>query len=519
MERSTTTDEALAAAAAGGDDDAFGVLYARYATPVHDFASRLTRSREDGADVTQLTFERAWRNLARRRTDKRFKPWLFAIAHNTAVEVLRKRRPTASVDDEEAGVFAVLASPSDSEAGLERGGVAHDVWAAAAALSRTEYSVLHHQFRSNMEPEEIAATMHMKIGAVYTALSRARGSLEEAFTAFQLARRGRRDCPRLDAVLGGQSPKALDGSTRRAIRRHIGGCDTCEANSKRFVAPAELFAAFVPLAAPPGLAAVSKVRPDRRRGQRRPSRATRLRWAAAAGIGCAALVAGAVAVSMAGDGLAEDTTAPRDPTTVASGTHEVGVPSTKRVVEVEWSRASDPGHGGQKISGVAGYAILWTQDRGELPPERQTLPREAASARSDELSAGEWWFVLRTVDGAGNWTRTARLGPFVIAVACPATVHIPYWQGEGALDFSVLRVGDEASVRARSSSAPGLATFEMLAASGVSFGISVDGEAVASVPVTAAGIEARIDLPRRATEVVLTHGVPIASASCSDAAS
>lgn len=96
MEAEARTDEALATATAAGDSAAFAVLYERYALRIHDFAARITRSREDGADVTQITFERAWRNLARRRPDRLFKPWLFSIAHHAALDLLRRpgrRRP------------------------------------------------------------------------------------------------------------------------------------------------------------------------------------------------------------------------------------------------------------------------------------------------------------------------------------------------------------------------------------------------------------------------------------------
>lgn len=323
MERSPETDEELAEAAAGGDADAFAALYARYGTPICDFASRLTRSRDDGADVTQLTFERVWRNLGRRRADKRFKPWLFAIAHNTAMEVLRKRRPTVSVDDEEAGVFAVLASPAEDVSELERREIAHDVWAAAAALGPTEYSVLHHQLRSGMGPEEIAAATGMKAGAVYTALSRARSSLEEAFIALQLVRRGRRDCPRLRAVLGEDAPEVFDRSTRRAIREHIGECEICDANSRRFVAPAELFGALVPVAAPPTFARISEREARPRQRVRRRTRGRPL----ATGAGLVAVIAaGAVAAGLAGGGGGGDATAPRDPTRIVSLTHRWASP-------------------------------------------------------------------------------------------------------------------------------------------------------------------------------------------------
>lgn len=508
MELAIASDEELAEAAAGGDEPAFAALYQRYATPVHDFAARVTRSRDDAADVAQLAFERAWRNLHRRRRDKRFKPWLFAIVHNTAVELLRRRRPAVSIDDEEAGMFAVLSADADVEADVVSGDVARDVWAAAAALSPTEYAVLHHQLRGGMSHDEIASAMDMKVGAVYTALSRARDAFEECFTALQLARRGRRECPDLDRLLGGSAPAALDRATRRAVREHLGDCERCEANSRRYVAPAEIFAALAPLAPPAGLLEISRERARTRRGRLRGSRVV------AAGVG-AALVATAVGVvALASGGGPGDRTRPDDPERVESPSHEVGAPSANRVVEVRWPRARDRG---DRPSGVAGYSVSWTEEPRSVPHRQRTGDAETTSARSPELADGEWWFHLSTVDEAGNWTSTVHFGPLVIvsALACPTTeVLVGFWEPRLTVevDPSIVRAGAELSLLATFTDEEGRNVGRDLESGGVRFGLTVDGTEVATAPVAEGGVEIRGVMPPGppgCTSVALTHGVPI----------
>src|SRR5438067_410186 len=125
---------------------------------------------------------------------------------------------------------------------------AQDVWSSAAALSRTEYAALHFQVRVGLAPAEIAEAMHVRPGTVHTALTRARHTFEVAFTALQLARRGRRDCPTLDALLGARPLVTLDRRTMRAVKRHLDQCDRCRENSRRFLVPAELFGALAPVA-------------------------------------------------------------------------------------------------------------------------------------------------------------------------------------------------------------------------------------------------------------------------------
>lgn len=513
----TATDEELAEAAAGGDEVAFGALYERYATPIHDFAARLTRSRDDAADVTQLAFERAWRNLHRRRTDKRFKPWLFTIAHNTAMEVLRRRRPTASVDDEEAGIFAVLSADADVERDAVGAETAGDVWAAAAALSPKEYVVLHHQLREGMEPEEIATVMKMKVGAVYTALSRAKDSLAEAFTALQLARRGRRDCPDLDEIVGGEAPRAVDRTLRRVIRQHIHDCERCEENSRRFVAPAEIFAALVPLGAPAGL--LQNLSLDQKHTARRGRRGLRGRRGVVAGVVAAVLAVGA-GIGLAaggGGGLDDDGTKPLDPDHVESTSHEIGVVSENRVVTVRWSKATDRRAEGEESSGVAGYSVSWTREPESVPPRRIGVEAAETSTRSPELEDGTWWFHLSTADEAANWTSTVHLGPFLIGPAAPCravNVLVGFWRGR--MDVSVeptaVRPGEEFTVRVAFTDAEGQRTGSGLADAGVEFGITIDGEEVATAPVGSAGFEARVPMSAGEPDCVVvagTHGIPI----------
>lgn len=414
MEAETRTDEALATAAAAGDPAAFAVLYERYALRIHDFAARITRSREDGADVTQITFERAWRNLARRRPDRLFKPWLFSIAHHAALDLLRRRRPQAPVEEAEAA-WAARPPEGGPEAEALAGEAARDVWAAAAALSPREYSVLHYQLREGLGPEEIGSVMGLRTGAVYTALTRARQGLEEAFRALQLARRGRRDCPALDELLGGRAPAALDRELRRALRAHMDDCERCQENSRRFVAPAELFAALVP--ALPKAALPGPGDYEARDPSGRPGRGKRL---AAVGALIAALVAAILAfAAIDGGGPGPDRTPPLDPADVRSASHTPGRISAEPVVRVTWSSGRDRKERGEKVSGLAGYSVTWSHAATSLPPTRLALGPDALGATSPPLTPGEWWFHLRTADRAGNWTATVHLGPFPIGAPSP----------------------------------------------------------------------------------------------------
>lgn len=426
------TDEQLADAAARGDERAFAEIYERHATRLHDFAARLLRNRADAADVVQVTMERAWRNLPKRRADAKLTSWLFTIAHHAAMDVLRRRRPASPIDDGSEEGWAVAADLPDPGAEVSAQELAADVWAAAMALSPTEYAALHHELRSGLSADEIAEVMGMRRGAVYTALSRAKDSLEEAFSFLQLGRSGREECPGLDALLSRRAPRVVDRELRKAIRAHVAGCDVCDENRHRFVAAAELFAALVPIGPAAGLVDIADVTSRRQRpepgdrirpGARRVARAL-------AGLGVVGVVALIAAVVLAGgDGGGDDGTPPEDPPDVASTSHTVGEASAERVIVMAWSPGRDPG---DNPSGLAGYSHSWTRRPGSLPPGRPTLDADARGVESPELEPGEWWFHLRTFDRAGNSTRTVHAGPFVIGagrvtVECVSASSHPYW--------------------------------------------------------------------------------------------
>jgi RNA polymerase sigma-70 factor, ECF subfamily len=86
------SDNQLVARYLAGDDDAFDALVSRYVRPIYNFTFRIMKSESDAEDATQETFVKAWKHLKRFNERQSFKTWLYAIAHNAAIDVLRKRK-------------------------------------------------------------------------------------------------------------------------------------------------------------------------------------------------------------------------------------------------------------------------------------------------------------------------------------------------------------------------------------------------------------------------------------------
>ena len=75
-----------------GDEAAFKVLYLAYYTRIYTYLAHMVGNDEDGRDLAQETFLRAWKSLPAFRGDLYFKAWLYRIATNLANSHLRSNR-------------------------------------------------------------------------------------------------------------------------------------------------------------------------------------------------------------------------------------------------------------------------------------------------------------------------------------------------------------------------------------------------------------------------------------------
>jgi RNA polymerase sigma-70 factor (ECF subfamily) len=94
-----------------GDTTAFDELVNRHVQVVYNLALRLVGNVEDAWDLTQGTFLKAWRGIDGFDSRRRFFSWLYRIALNESLNLLRSRRPQEALDER-------IADPSPSPAAL-----------------------------------------------------------------------------------------------------------------------------------------------------------------------------------------------------------------------------------------------------------------------------------------------------------------------------------------------------------------------------------------------------------------
>ena len=86
------TDAAAVGRARTGDTDAFRVLVERHSRSLFRLAFRMTGNQQDAEDVVQESFMRAYKQLAKFDERASFGTWLYRIAANCSLDLVRSRK-------------------------------------------------------------------------------------------------------------------------------------------------------------------------------------------------------------------------------------------------------------------------------------------------------------------------------------------------------------------------------------------------------------------------------------------
>jgi RNA polymerase sigma-70 factor (ECF subfamily) len=181
------TDQEVVARAREGREPAYRELIGRYERPVFSLIFRLVRDREKAEDLAQDTFIKVLNAIDRYDPSFKFSSWIFKIAHNTALDHLRKKHPEmlsldgsphASTPDEvEASTLSAISSNENPEEYASNRELGHEIEKALADV-RPEYRTAIILWHMEGRPyEEIAEIMGVPLGTVKTYIHRARNEL------------------------------------------------------------------------------------------------------------------------------------------------------------------------------------------------------------------------------------------------------------------------------------------------------------------------------------------------------
>src|SRR3954453_11538215 len=92
-------DERLAKQVSAGSERAFAVLYERYHQQIYRYCRSILHNDADAQDALQSTFAAALGALQRAQRSAPLRPWLFRIAHNETISLLRRRGATTELSE------------------------------------------------------------------------------------------------------------------------------------------------------------------------------------------------------------------------------------------------------------------------------------------------------------------------------------------------------------------------------------------------------------------------------------
>jgi len=229
-------DAALTARVRAGDAAAFEVLYERHLAAILSFCRHMLGSPDEAEDAVQNVFVSAHRHLLADAREINFKPWLYAIARNRCLSMLRVRREDVveEVEVSTRGLDEVVQQRADLRSLL--GDLADLPEDQRAALVLTELGDLSHA--------EVADVLECEIGQVKGFVFRARSGLDERREAREAS------CEEIRVELA----NARGGGLRRGrLAHHVKACPGCAAFIKDLRRQRRMMGLILPVAPTVGL--------------------------------------------------------------------------------------------------------------------------------------------------------------------------------------------------------------------------------------------------------------------------
>lgn len=178
-----TSETGLVARAQNGDRNAFSELVRLHASGVTAVVYRMCGNVHLAEDAAQETFIQAWIKLGSYRPESPFRNWLYRIAVNTAVDMLRveKRLLPGAVDE-----LVLVDNRPGPEALSLRNEQERQVQQAISSLPDASRAVLILREFEELSYKEIADALDIPVGTVMSRLNYARKLLREKLLDLQL---------------------------------------------------------------------------------------------------------------------------------------------------------------------------------------------------------------------------------------------------------------------------------------------------------------------------------------------
>jgi RNA polymerase sigma-70 factor (ECF subfamily) len=183
--RKQFTDGELIASAIQGRDDGFEELVRRYQRPITSYVFRMVGNYESALDVSQEVFIKVYNSLTKYSPEYKFSTWLYRIAHNAAVDHLRRNsvnvQSLESVNNEGTFELQIESRGATPEQEHERSEWRSEIEAVVRCLPPAYRDLILLRHARDLSYDEIAEVTALPLGTVKNRLFRAREMMREIF--------------------------------------------------------------------------------------------------------------------------------------------------------------------------------------------------------------------------------------------------------------------------------------------------------------------------------------------------
>lgn len=182
---SAANDRDLVASAANGLEGGFEELVRRYQRPISGYVYRMVGNYETALDLTQEIFIKIYGSLSRYRPEFKFSTWIYKIAHNTAIDHLRRNsgreRSIVRGGEDDPYDLPIESEGLTPEQQSEREERRVEIESVVRSLPTAyrELIVLRHS--QDLTYEEIVDVTGLPLGTVKNRLFRARDLMRQQF--------------------------------------------------------------------------------------------------------------------------------------------------------------------------------------------------------------------------------------------------------------------------------------------------------------------------------------------------
>ncbi len=225
------SDPGLVAHVRAGDREAFGEIFHRYQQPLFRYCGSLLANQADAADALQSTMAGAMRSLQSGAQHVELKPWLYRIAHNECISMLRARKITDSVPEETPAMRATEDVAFENER-------MRSLFNDLEQLPERQRAALIMRELNGLSFAEIASTFTITENGARQVIHEARVMLLDLEAGREMS------CTEITQLISANDRRKL---RPRRVKSHLRACADCRAFEASMRSREQTFGAFAPV--------------------------------------------------------------------------------------------------------------------------------------------------------------------------------------------------------------------------------------------------------------------------------